>query len=1192
MVLSFTGRSTVSWLAGLTLSFASLEAHAGLASSPSIVLAQPGFANQVAPAGDLNGDGYGDLVVATNGIVNVYLGGPTGLAAVPDWSAAGPTDSSFGQGATCAGDLNGDGIDDLVVIELGSLTSVSPGSVYVWFGRTDLASAPNGGLSAPALLPDWVAHFTGTPVTGPTNLAYSVSSAGDLNGDGYSDLVVGDYGPFSGAGHAWVWLGGPAFAATSGGSELNASWTASGGGTFFGWAVAGVGDVNGDGFSDIAVGAPEYTGGLNAQGGVFVYFGQASFQTRAPGTPANADLTALGETAGMQLGSNVAAAGDLNADGRADVLTTGTGHFRVVGQLTGSPSVLGTIYSFDGSPPPNIIDNYALSSGDVNGDGVPDLTLGGSLFFGRANGLPSTMFADEVRPASQHWKSWASTVGDLNGDGFTDFATSNGTSSSNSVSVYLGGGYPTENALGYASFGAMTGALYGFRLGAGGDINGDGYGDYLVGEAFFSGPETREGRFHAVYGGPCGPACGTALNEPVPNAWEGNQPSAEQGFSVALVSDLNGDGYADAVVGAPAWDSADANDVGRLQVYLGGPSGLGTTPSATLIGTDGAGAQLGFSLAAAGDVNGDGLGDFLASAPFATVGGVSSAGKVYLFLGAATPAGVVPTPAWSQAGTVANQFFGIVVGGAGDVNRDGLADALVGTANTGSGTPLAAYVYLGQPGGLGAAPVATLTGFESSSTVGMTLASAGDVNGDGYADVALGEPDWVGPLGNEQGRVRVFLGQPGGVNPTAATTIDGTASLTRFGSSIGGGGDVNGDGFGDLVVGLSGDTGSTTGEGRARVYLGGAAGLSTTVASEFADTPGVRSAFGFSAALNADVNGDGFADAIIGAYTANGGGVTGGGGAFVHFGGGRAGAARPMRMRRVGTALPIALQGAINPAIEGTAFDVASHFTSPAGRALVRVQLESKPLGTPFDGSGLSGVLTPILTGLTGADFTTTGTCAFPAVCHWRLRVRSPNPFYPGSIWLSPPGNSPTEIDLRGGTDADQDGVADGLDDCPTVPNGPAPQADADGDGVGDACDNCTLVANPRVTSGTFLAANPWATLTGGQRDDDHDGFGNVCDAKFTTVGTNVGPADVAQFKASNGKDRRLDVCGTVGTRPCAIFDLDLNQNNAGAPNNVGPADVARFKLLNGHLPGPKCALCTGTAAQLPCEAGANGSCL
>ncbi|HTO55721.1 MAG TPA: thrombospondin type 3 repeat-containing protein [Myxococcota bacterium] len=171
--------------------------------------------------------------------------------------------------------------------------------------------------------------------------------------------------------------------------------------------------------------------------------------------------------------------------------------------------------------------------------------------------------------------------------------------------------------------------------------------------------------------------------------------------------------------------------------------------------------------------------------------------------------------------------------------------------------------------------------------------------------------------------------------------------------------------------------------------------------------------------------------------------------------------------------------------------------------------------------------------------------------------------------------------------DTDGDGVPDATDNCPTIAN--ADQADGDGDGVGDVCDNCVNVSNPRVPGGAiaFLAANPWATLTGGQRDDDHDGFGNVCDGDFpgTSQGGNVGPADTAQYRTALGKSRATDTCGTAGTTPCAIFDLNLTQNTDNA-TNIGPADTARYRQLLGQPAGPKCAAC-----PLPCQAGASGSC-
>ena len=170
-------------------------------------------------------------------------------------------------------------------------------------------------------------------------------------------------------------------------------------------------------------------------------------------------------------------------------------------------------------------------------------------------------------------------------------------------------------------------------------------------------------------------------------------------------------------------------------------------------------------------------------------------------------------------------------------------------------------------------------------------------------------------------------------------------------------------------------------------------------------------------------------------------------------------------------------------------------------------------------------------------------------------------------------------VGVTGSADQDGDGILDQNDNCPTIAN--ADQADSDSDGVGNVCDNCVSVANPRVGSdvNAFLAANPWATTTGGQRDDDHDGYGNKCDAKFSGTGL-VGAADLTQFRASNGKNRANDNCGTSGTMPCAIFDLDEGSSL------IGAGDLTAFRSLNGKLPGPKC-----TSCPMPCLAGSAGTC-
>jgi len=153
-----------------------------------------------------------------------------------------------------------------------------------------------------------------------------------------------------------------------------------------------------------------------------------------------------------------------------------------------------------------------------------------------------------------------------------------------------------------------------------------------------------------------------------------------------------------------------------------------------------------------------------------------------------------------------------------------------------------------------------------------------------------------------------------------------------------------------------------------------------------------------------------------------------------------------------------------------------------------------------------------------------------------------------------------------GAGDFDGDALPDPIDNCPRVAN--AGQSDGDGDEVGDACDNCSLLANPRP-GWKHLILHPWIQLTGGQRDDDLDGYGNKCDAKFPgTGGGVVGGLDLAQFRASNSKSVSSSTCGTSGTLRCAIFDLDE------AGNTIGGLDLGRFRILNTSLPGPKCDAC------------------
>jgi uncharacterized repeat protein (TIGR03806 family) len=150
------------------------------------------------------------------------------------------------------------------------------------------------------------------------------------------------------------------------------------------------------------------------------------------------------------------------------------------------------------------------------------------------------------------------------------------------------------------------------------------------------------------------------------------------------------------------------------------------------------------------------------------------------------------------------------------------------------------------------------------------------------------------------------------------------------------------------------------------------------------------------------------------------------------------------------------------------------------------------------------------------------------------------------------------------GRDPDGDRIDVSEDNCPTVAN--PDQLDSDGDGVGDACDNCVDIANPRAPEG-WLDANPWSTLSGGQRDDDGDGYGNRCDAKFAKS-VNTGTMDLGAMLHSLGQPVEGSACGAHGDQACASFDLD----ESGALIDMN--DYAVLRSLVGTRPGPKCETC------------------
>ncbi len=302
------------------------------------------------------------------------------------------------------------------------------------------------------------------------------------------------------------------------------------------------------------------------------------------------------------------------------------------------------------------------------------------------------------------------------------------------------------------------------------------------------------------------------------------------------IFDLNSNNYADVIVGVPG--------LNRGQVYAGAAAGISTIASWNPAGL----ASTGTSVASAGDVNGDGFADAILGAP--------TSNTVYVFHGSATGLTVAPsTTLTAGAGTTT---FGAWVAPAGDVNGDGYGDAVVGAPGSNR-----AYVYLGGATGLSSTPT-TLAGPAGSSNFGVTISTAGDVNADGYADVIAG--------GDGSETAYLYLGSATGLG-TTPTTVSAPSGASGFGRAVAAAGDVNGDGYPDVIIGAYAS-------GTTYLYHGGASGLGATPATTLT-APGGALQFGFAASSASDVNGDGYADVIVGAPMSNAAYVFAGGAAGV-----------------------------------------------------------------------------------------------------------------------------------------------------------------------------------------------------------------------------------------------------------------------------------------------------------------------
>ena len=861
-----------------------------------------------------------------------------------DWQAEGRQSGSFaGHHANSAGDVNGDGYDDVLV---GAYRHIANGQVEA--GRVELYYGSSAGLE---LAPRWV--IDGSRANG--HLGYSVNTAGDLNGDGFADIVLGEPTDLSGeAGKVYIYYG-----SSSGLQATPTILSDDEMDTAFGYAVAPAGDVDGDGFGDLLISANRYDDPAigDDTGRVSLYFGSDTGldDSQVP-------LILTGEQAGSRFGTTIAMVGNLDNDNAGQPeLAIGADHYG----LNGEQDSNGRIYiynNFDGTntnpdwiltgpqPQEMLGGGYGLDgAGDVNNDGFDDLLIGSSgysgdqtaegrilVYYGSASGLGMSERLPDWQVDGQQSDSnlgWSvAGLGDMNGDGIDDIAVGGfaydqyGLSDSGRVAVFFGNSNGLNSIPDWMaqSDDGTSDSHFGYLVAPAGDFNGDGKRDLLIGEPGFSNVEQREGRVVArcmcdllpitpqtsqsleidrqvpsigYLGHPVTytvqvtntdlfetnnfvvtatlPADSTYANGGTDTngqvVWAVNDPIAPGGtidleFSVTATSSITGGGYFVEMV---------ANSLISPALVLR-ESVSQTVDVVEFVATtlewedegDQASSNFGYDTASAGDVNDDGYDDVLVSSYSYDVYDpaiIGDAGRVALYYG--SPYGLEVEPRWVMNGTETRGWFGLGVNTAGDVNGDGYDDVIIGERKKLPTTYGNIYIYYGGADGLGDVPT-KITGNEYSS-FGHSVAPAGDIDQDGYDDVLIGEPYYEHPtIGFETGQVYIYYGSASGLD-TARTpwNVVGEQSEGAFGYIVASAGDVDDNGHSDVVIGAFGYATPETGDdtGRAYVYYNFENGLSTTPDWIYTgEQTNEEIGGGYSVAGAGDINNDGYDDILIG----------------------------------------------------------------------------------------------------------------------------------------------------------------------------------------------------------------------------------------------------------------------------------------------------------------------------------------